>query len=144
MTKIKHPLIFFFIVSLFLTIFTKKVYAAASFMKPIVPKCASGGICGYCDLISLVNNIIEFLIYFSVIMATLMFMYAGFQYLTAGGKGDKITSAHKIFTNVFLGLVFVLAAFLIVDTIMKTFLPNGSTKFGPWNEIECKLTNIEK
>lgn len=136
MIKIKYSLIFFFIISLFITALTRGVYAVAPFDKPIVPECANG-ICGYCDLIALVNNIIEFLIYFSVIVATLMFMYAGFQYLTAGGKEEKIKNAHKIFTNVFMGLVFVLAAFLIVDTVMKTFLPGGETKFGPWNEIKC-------
>ena len=69
-----------------------------------------------------VGTNVLFLITISVMIATLMFVYAGFVYLTAGGSPDKIKSATKIFTNVFIGLIFVLGAFLIVDTIMKTFI----------------------
>lgn len=101
----------------------------------LVPEC-TGDICGYCDILPLIQNIIGFAIYLAVIVATLMFVYAGFIYLTARGNPDRLKKAHGIFWNVFFGLIFVLAAFLIVDTVMKAFIKES--KFGPWNKIECR------
>lgn len=101
-----------------------------NYVTQIVPKCADG-ICGMCDLIGLVNNIIQFAIYLAVTVAAIMFIVAGMKYLTAGGSPDKISSAHKIFWNVIIGLVLVLTAWLIIELIMTTFL---DAKFGFWNK----------
>lgn len=118
---------------------------AQGFLDRIVPACNEGALdvagnfkesCGMCHIVQLIQNVLSFLVTVSVMIATLMFVYAGFLYLTAGGSPDKIKSATKIFTNVGIGFVFVLGAFLIVDTIMKVFY-NENTSFGPWNEIEC-------
>lgn len=107
--------------------------AEAGILDRIVPECEN---CGFCNLIELAQNILNFLVSFAVIAAVLMFVYAGFLYMTAGGSEDKIKKAHKIFKNVFIGFLFVLASFLIVDTVMKAFLKEDS-KFGFWNEIGC-------
>ena len=152
----KKILIFFFVLAIILT---PMAVVEAGFLDRIVPECntteitifdkdSSGNIdytkgrlgfanpCGMCHIVQLIQNILSFLVTISVIVATLMFIYAGFLYMTAGGSADRIKAATKIFTNVFIGFVFVLGAFLIVDTIMKTFY-NPNTRFGPWNEIEC-------
>ena len=54
---------------------------------PIVPQCSFGGgsgpYCQACDLLQLANNIIAFTIYLSAFIATIMFAYAGFLYVTA-------------------------------------------------------------
>lgn len=141
----KKALIFFFVLAIILipVAFTPEPVSAQGFLDRIVPACNENLVngnfadrCNICHIVQLIQNALSFLITISVMIATLMFVYAGFLYLTAGGSPEKIKSATKIFTNVFIGLVFVLGAFLIVDTIMKTFY-NENTSFGPWNEIEC-------
>jgi len=77
--------------------------------------------CGWKHIVKLAQNIVNFLIAFSVVIATLMFTYAGFLYLTAGGNPSRLEKAHKIFINVGIGFVFVLGAFLIVKLVMDTF-----------------------
>lgn len=98
-----------------------------------------GGACQLCDLIELADNLMRFAVAFSVVAATLMFLYAGILYFTAASKPDNIKKAHGIFIKVLAGLVLVLAAWLIVDILMKTLMGGNLAegKWGPWNEIEC-------
>lgn len=91
--------------------------------------------CGACDLVSLSKNIINFLVFFATFVAILMFVYAGFMYLTSAGNPAQISSAHKIFANVLIGFIILLAAWLLIDLVMKFFY-GGS--FGPWNDIICE------
>ncbi len=110
---------------------------------PIVPACdrvgqdgvGFSGACQLCDLVKLANNITHFAVAFSVIVAALMFAYAGFLYVTASSKPDNIKTAHGIFVKVFVGLVLILVAWLVVDVIMKTLANNKISE--PWKEIEC-------
>jgi len=92
--------------------------------------------CSACDLVALAQNIINWFIYAAGVAAVLMFAYAGIIYATSATNPEQIAKAHKIFWNVLLGMVFVLAAWLIIDTIMKA-LYRTESKFGPWNEILC-------
>lgn len=127
----KKVLIFFFVLAiLFVPV---SGIEAAPFVGQIVPDCGPDEICGYCHIVPLVQNIIKFVIYLAVVVATLMFVYAGFMYLTAGGSPDKIKSAHKIFWNVFIGLIFVLVAWLIIELVLVTFTDKG---FGFWSTLE--------
>lgn len=78
--------------------------------------------CGYRDLIVLANNIIDFLLKASVIIAMLLFAYAGFQLIFSGGDTGAMAKAKAVFFSVVKGLVWALAAWLIVDTILKVLL----------------------
>jgi hypothetical protein len=119
------------------------VYAAGPLENAIVPACdrvsqdgvGFSGACQLCDLVKLANNMVHFAVALSVIVATLMFAYAGFLYVTAASKPDNIKTAHGIFVKVFVGLVIILVAWLVVDIIMKTLASNEVS--GPWKEIEC-------
>ena len=91
---------------------------------------------GACDLVSLFDSAVRFAVYLSILVATLMFTYAGFLYVTASANKGNYDSARKIFGNVFLGLVFILGAWLIVNAIMSVLV---GPKF-PWNEIDCVQT----
>lgn len=116
------------------TLFMLAPYAvgAAPFDKPIVP--CNGADCSLCDLATLAQNILNTAIYLAVFLSAGLFAWAGWQYLTAQGNSGKAGAARQTFWNVGVGLVIILAAWLIVDTIMKTLTPNGG-KFGPWNQI---------
>ncbi len=74
--------------------------------------------CNLNEMVVLVSNIISFFIYIAPFIAAILFAYAGFLYITAGGKQGQIAEAHKIFTQVAIGLVIMLAAWLIVKMIL--------------------------
>ena len=97
--------------------------------------------CELCKLVDLGQNIINFGILAAVLLSGLMFAYAGVLYFTAAANEGQIKKAHGIFGTVFIGLLLVLGAWLIVDTVMKSFLPSGSVNVGkipgPWNDIQC-------
>jgi len=92
----------------------------------IVP-CGSGGKppCDFAMLIQLVQNLITFALIIAAPLAAIMFAYAGFLYLTAAGETGKISKAHGIFMTVFWGIVIVLAAWLIVNTIFEAVANKG-------------------
>lgn len=103
----------------------------------IVPKNCQGTAattCTICDFAQLAQNAINAGIYLAIFLSAFLFAYAGWQYITAGGDPGKASGAKKIFWTVGIGLVLVLAAWLIVDVIMKV-LVNESAIFGPWNDV---------
>ncbi len=142
----KKGLIFVGVFALFLIPLVS--FGADSFFGQIFPEELSRkvaqhpGNIGACDLVSLFDNVLRFAIYLAIMVATLMFTYAGFLYVTAAANQENINTARKIFGNVFLGLVFILGAWLIVNLIMNVFLDTDKTKL-PWNSIECVERNFQ-
>lgn len=65
---------------------------------------------------------------FSVIVIA----YAGFLYLTSGGNQPQLYRAHGMFTKVALGIVWVLAAWLIVTLITNALLTPAARQFVPF------------
>lgn len=103
---------------------------------PIVTGDLGGPFLDGCDILKLANNIIQFGVYASVIVSTLMFTWAGILYVTAAANKGNLEKARGIFWKVFIGLIIVLSAWLIVDTIMKVFV--GDTgRLGVWNTLDC-------
>ncbi|MCK5021744.1 MAG: hypothetical protein KAR54_00645 [Candidatus Pacebacteria bacterium] len=74
--------------------------------------------CTFGDLITLISNIIDFILYISAPVSAIMFSYAGYLYLTSGGNPSKRAQGNKIFINVLLGLFFIVGAWLIVKAIL--------------------------
>ena len=91
--------------------------------------------CGWADLIILANNIVRFLVFFSAILATMAFCYAGFLYITAFGESGKIEQAHTIFKSTLIGVFFVLCGWLIVATILKVLIGDASNDETGINKI---------
>ena len=108
--------------------------ASADFSPQVVPiDCnSSGGCSSFCDFAQLAQNLLNDLIYLAVFMSAVLFAWAGWVSMTAGGDMGKIKRAREVFGNVVIGLVIILAAWLVVDLLMKT-LTGG--KLGPWNSI---------
>src|SRR3989344_401729 len=74
--------------------------------------CTDGKVCGFNELMALVNRVIQFILFdMALPIAAIMFIYAGFLMITAGGEAAGArTKAKSIFTNAVLGLVFAAAA----------------------------------
>ncbi len=129
------------IVALFAIIFfiaPSLALAANSLPGQIVPsECNEVGGCkSICDLATVAQNVLNTGIYVAVFLSAVLFAWAGWLYLTSVAGGE-ISRAREIFVNVAIGLVIILAGWLVVDTLMRTLVGNGGS-FGPWNKI-CEL-----
>lgn len=101
----------------------------------IVPDCGPGQMCGYCDLIELAQNIMNFLVFIVATIAILLFVHAGFIMLTGGASESQRTKAKRIFRVTVFGLILTLISWLLVNLLMAVFL---DTSFGsPWTLPGC-------
>jgi len=93
-----------------------------------------------CDLpqfIKLIQNVINFLMFdVAAPLAALMFAWAGVKMFTAGGSPEKINSAKEIFQWVIVGILIALAGWLIVSTILGTFLGSDISGFVKQNFLD--------
>ena len=97
--------------------------------------------CQACHLVQLGDRIIDFLVSISAALGAIMFAIAGLKMATSGGNQSAVSSAKETMTNVVIGFIILLAAWLIVDTVMKAFVDTSKFQkagFGVWNQIQCK------
>ena len=92
--------------------------------------------CTVCHIATIAQNVLNTGIYIAVFLSAMLFAWAGWLYLTSAA-GSEISRAKSIFFNVVVGLVIILAGWLVVDTLMRTLVGNGGS-FGPWNKI-CQM-----
>lgn len=103
---------------------------AAGLPSQIVP--CNGIDCNVCHIATLAQNVLNTGIFIAVFLSAVLFAYAGWEMLTSQGSSEKYGHARSIFANVMLGLVIILAGWIVIDTLMKTFT---NSSFGPWNKI---------
>ncbi|MBI3888813.1 hypothetical protein HY311_03410 [Candidatus Nomurabacteria bacterium] len=85
------------------------------------------GPCDFNALMTLVNTLINFALYFMAIpIAAIMFVYAGFELVSSGGSTEKRGIAKKVFTNAVIGLILAAAAWLIVKTLLSILGYSGA------------------
>jgi Type IV secretion system pilin len=109
-----------------------------TFAAGIVP--CSGSDCNWCSLIQLIQNLINYAIYFGVLIGALVFAYGGASYMLQGfvpGSAEHVTRAKGILRGVIVGIIVVLIGWLVIDTLLKALVDEG--KFGVWNKISCDL-----
>jgi len=104
---------------------------------PLVPnECATNPqACNFCAMLAMANNLINLLFQLLVIVAVILIVVAGFKLVTSAGNTQALESAKSMLTNVIIGFVIVMAAWLIVDTIFK-MLVRDTGNFGVWNRLE--------
>lgn len=89
------------------------------------PAPPSGTDCDFSKLILLANNIIKYCIVLGTSIFSIVFMYAGFLYMTARGDTGQISKAHGLFWDAIIGFVIMLAAWLLVDFILVSLVKNN-------------------
>jgi hypothetical protein len=94
--------------------------------------------CQACDLVTLINNVVTWLVGVLSIIFAIIFVVAGYRMVASGGNVSEKQAAQKMITNAFIGFVLVLAGWLLTDLVMKMLLGGSDIgTFGPWQTIEC-------
>ena len=75
--------------------------------------------CTFNDVVALVNRLLTFIMFYVVpAIGTLLIVYAGFIFMTAGGSEEKVSKAKGILQNAVLGMVLVMSSWIIVKSIL--------------------------
>lgn len=90
--------------------------------------------CTVCNIAQVAQNVLNTGIFVAVFLSAILFAWAGFKYLTNVANSGGVSEAKTLFGNVLIGLLIILGAWLVIDTIMRT-LVNPDALFGPWNKI---------
>lgn len=69
------------------------------------------------DLGGIFTNIVQDLVGFAGIALFIMLLVGGFRYITAGGDPKAVDAAQKTITYAIMGLVLILASYLILVLI---------------------------
>jgi hypothetical protein len=90
----------------------------------IVPACTGTGAggtvkCDFAYLVKLVKSVLDYILAITAPIAAIMFAYAGFLYMTSQGDPGKRTKANQIFTNVGIGIFFVVGAWLLAKAVLS-------------------------
>ena len=97
--------------------------------------------CTECHLLEMGNAILVWLIAVLFVIFGFVAAAAGWGLITAGGNTQALSAAKSKLVNALIGILIVLAAWLLVDTIMRQLLVDGDLSqysgFGVWSEIEC-------
>lgn len=98
--------------------------------------------CSACNLVDMANTGIILLFGFVGMIFAVLMTIAGFGLVTSGGSQSALEAAKSKFQNAIIGLIIVMAAWLLVDTLLKSLLQGGDlgttfTGWGPWSEVQC-------
>lgn len=107
--------------------------ASAALPQQIVPNTCTGVDCSLCDLTTLAQNVLNTGIYIAIFLSAVLFAWAGWLYLSNNGNAEQASRAKSTFTNVAIGIVIILSAWLVVSAIMHTLA--GSNGSLPWNKL---------
>ena len=73
------------------------------------------------DLIDTIGGLISFVLSVLGIIFVLLIIYSGFIWMIAGGEEKKVTEAKDTIKQAIIGLVIVLAAYVLSYFIIETF-----------------------
>ena len=105
----------------------------------IVP--CNGPECQACHFIQLGNNLLRWTIGVMASVIALVFVFGGLKMVMSAGDTHAVSEARGMMTNAIIGFVILLAAWLIVDTVLKNIVDRSnndvSQRLGTWYQIEC-------
>jgi len=80
--------------------------------------------CGYANLLTLINTIINWIITISIPISAGVFAWAGLKYMTTA-VADQKSEAKAMIRKVLIGFAIILAAWIIVSTILNALLSSS-------------------
>lgn len=88
------------------------------------------GECRFEDLISAVQKVLNWGRNFALMFSVIVIAYAGFDFMVSGDKSSKREDAKKRLGKVALGIIFILAAWLIVTLILTALGTSSVVQLG--------------
>ena len=76
------------------------------------------------DVRGAVVKVVAYILSFLGLIAVLIVLYGGFQWMTAAGNEEKVTSARATLTAGLIGLVIVLAAYALTQFVISSITNN--------------------
>lgn len=108
---------------------------------PIVP-CTND--CTQCELLHLVRHVVDFiLIAAAPIIATFFFVVAGVYIMLGGANPGMLATGKRIFKDTFIGILIIMLAWLITNTIIQTLAEPAVTFQGRCVNGVCVAGNTE-
>lgn len=102
---------------------------------------ANGGVaCTECHFVDMANEILKWLIGILFIVFAIVMAIGGFGLVTSGGNPEAKSAAKSKMVNALVGIIIVLSAWLLVDTVMKGLLSDTDGEiggYGPWSTVKC-------
>jgi len=95
--------------------------------------------CSLCHIFVLIKRIIDFatgVIAFPILV--LMIIVGGITWITAGGSESRISRGKEIIKTAVIAIIILLAAWLIIDTIIVFLTPAGAL-WQNWSTINCPV-----
>ena len=134
---------------------TKIIYTitALFILLPLIAGAASAGLvpcgglnqkaCEVCDLLVLTQNVLEFALKMAFLVIIGFVVYGGFRWIFSLGKEENLKAGQQIITNAIIGLIIILTAWIIVNTVFWTIKQMGGDDYtGTWFHIECSEFDI--
>ncbi|OGM96333.1 MAG: hypothetical protein A3B86_04300 [Candidatus Yanofskybacteria bacterium RIFCSPHIGHO2_02_FULL_38_22b] len=133
-------LVYLLLLSTFYFLLSTSADAQWKYGDPIVP-CTDK--CTQCQILQLVRNVIDFLMIGAApVLATAFFIWAGVYMILGGANPDMLSRGKEMFKNTIIGLLIVMLAWLITNTVIQTFKGTGAG--GSWWSVTCQQLNLEQ
>jgi hypothetical protein len=95
--------------------------------------------CTLCDLLVLVQRVLKFALEIAFLIIIGFVVYGGFRWIFSLGKEENLKAGQQIITNAIIGLIIILTAWIIVNTIFWAIKEMGGDDYtGTWYSIECQ------
>lgn len=103
-----------------------------NFVGAIVPEVCQHCACGWGGFFAVIQNLLKLGIVLAIFFAVLMFAYAGFLWVTNPASPSNKEKGREVLMQTIIGLVVVLGAWLIVNTVLVALSTGGVTS---WTSI---------
>lgn len=102
-------------------------------------ECVGCGECSQCDILKVIQNIVQFILKIAGPLAILAIILGGFLYVTSGGSEERAQMAKKAITAAIIGFVIVLVAWVLVNFIIQTLTGGSQNIFeAAWYAPKCQ------
>ena len=94
--------------------------------------------CTLCALFATVKAIYNFVTQLTIVLAVGYIMFGGYEMLVAGANPGLYAKGKSHIFQAFIGLAIVLAAWFIVDILMRALTGSGDIYGAPWRTLNCQ------
>ena len=94
--------------------------------------------CTACDIIVLIEKILHFALNSGILIIIGAIIWGGIIWITSMGEKKKIAQGKQIIQSAIIGLIIVLASYIIINTTFWVLAKLGGDDYtGTWLQLEC-------